>query len=175
MNNISGNNIQKNILKGLKSSDSQKVIESIAELRVSGNVAYIPFLLDLLNSSQNPEIRKKISELLSNLKEPDAIPYLLSAIADKKYAFVLKGLISSCWENGMDYSTHIPLFVDILIENNLEVALEAYTVIINTENKIEQAIIDREVVRLEKALTSASEQKRPLLLDVIDFLPSIGF
>ena len=58
MKNEIENRIQENILKGLKSGDSQKVIETIGELRESGNVAYIPLLLNLLNSSLNPEIRK---------------------------------------------------------------------------------------------------------------------
>jgi hypothetical protein len=175
MKNESENKIQENILKGLKSNDSQKVFETIGELRESGNVACIPLLLDLLSSSQNPEIRKKISELFSNLKDSDALPILISAIQDPKYANVLKGLVASCWENGLDYTGYLSLFVDILIEKDLEVAFEAYTVIMNTENKIDQAITDHQIGRLEKAIGTVSELKRQLLLDVIDFLPSIRF
>jgi len=175
MNKETGNIIQENILRGLKSGDSQKVIETIAELRESGNVAYIPLLLDMVSSSQNPEIRKKISELFSNLKDSDAIPLIISAIQSQKYEMELKRLVSSCWENGMDYSQYISLFVDLLIEKDMEVAFEAYTVIMNTENKVDQAIIDLEIERLEKALVSVSDLKRQLLLDVIDFLPSIGY
>jgi HEAT repeat protein len=175
MTTVNANMIQENILKGLKSSDPQLVIETIAELRVSGNVAYIPLLLVLLNSTQNPEIKKSISELFSNLKDNDAIPFIISAIQDSNYSQDIKRLVSSCWENGLDYSKYISLFVDLLIENNLEVAFEAYTVIMNTENKIDQAIIDLEIERLEKVLPSISDEKRPLLLDVIDFLPSVGF
>ncbi len=167
--------IQENVLKGLKSSESQKVIETIGELRESGNVAYIPLLLDLLGSTPDAEVRKKIRELFANLKDSDAIPILISAIQDPKYSTELKSLVSSCWENGLDYTKYISLFVDLLIETDLEVAFEAYTVIMNTENKIDQQIIDQQIERLEKALVSVPELKRQLLLDVIDFLPTIGF
>ena len=175
MNNETGNRIQENILKGLKSSDSQKVIETIGELREAGNVAYIPLLLDLMSSTPDTEIRKNITELFSNLKDSEAIPILISAIQNSKYASEMKGLVASCWENGLDYTRYISLFVDLLIEKDLEVAFEAYTVIMNTENKIDTSIIDHEIERLEKAIGSAPELKRQLLLDVIDFLPSIGF
>lgn len=164
-----------NILKGLQSEDSLKVIETLEKLRISGKASDIPLLIEMLHISQNSEIKSKITGLFDNLKESDAIPLIVEAIQNQKYAPELKELVSSCWENGMDYSKYIALFVDLLIDNDLEVALEAYTVIMNTENKIDQAIIDQEVEKLEKALPSVSEQKRQLMLDVIDFLPAIGF
>jgi len=86
----------------------------------------------------------------------------------------LKDLVSSCWENGLDYSLYLSLFIDLLIESELIVAFEAYTVILNMSSKIDQTIIDKEIDRLEKALPKTTEEKRALFLDVIDFLPSIG-
>ncbi len=168
-------NDHKNILKGLQSADSLKVIETLKELRVSGKVSDIPVLLEMLHLSQNPEIKSKITELFANLKESNAIPLIVEAIQDQKYAPELKELVATCWENGLNFSNYISLFIDLLIENDLEVALEAYTVIMNTEHKIQQTTIDQEIEKLDKALPSAVEQKRQLLLDVIDFLPSIGF
>ena len=165
----------KNLLKGLELSDSLRIIETLEELRVSGKVSDIPILIEMLHLSQDPEIKSRISSLFGNLKESDAIPLIIEAIQNQKYAPELKELVSSCWENGLNYSKYLSLFIDLLIENDLEVAFEAYTVIINNEHKIDQAIIDQEVERLEKALPGVSETKRQLMLDVIDFLPSIGF
>jgi len=160
--------------KGLESSDSLKVIETLEELRVSGKVSDIPILIEILHLSQNTEIKSKIIDLFANLKESDAIPLIVEAIRNQKYASDLKDLVACCWENGLDYSNYISLFVDLLIESEFNVAFEAYTVIMNTENKISQQVIDFQVERLQKALTVASEIKRPLLLDVIDFLPALG-
>lgn len=168
-------NDQKDILKGLQAADSIKVIETLEELRISGKAADIPILIEMLHVSQNPEIKSKITDLFDNLKESNAIPLIIEAIKNQKYASELKELVSSCWENGMDYSKYISLFIDLLIENELEIAFEAYTVIMNTENKINQNIVDQEIERLEKALPTVSDTKRQLMLDVIDFLPSIGF
>lgn len=164
----------KNILKGLQSSDSLKVIEILEELRVSGRVSDIPLLLEMLHVSQNPEIKSKITDLFANLKESDAIPLIMEAIQNQHFAPELKELLASCWENGLDYSEYLSLFVDVLIDGEFAVAFEAYTVIMNMTSKIDQQKIDIEIDRLEVALNNQQEQKRQLFLDVIDFLPSIG-
>jgi len=168
-------NNHKNILEGLQSADSLKVIETLEELRVSGKVSDIPFLTELLHLTSNPEIKSKITGLFANLKESDAIPLIVEAIQNQKYAPELKELVASCWENGLDYSNYLTLFVDLLIDSEFLVAFEAYTVIVNMTAKIDQVKIDAEIDRLEEAMKTASDQKKALILDVIDFLPSIGF
>lgn len=168
-------NDHKNILNGLQSADSLKVIETLEELRVSGKVSDIPFLIELLHLTSNPEIKSKITSLFANLKESDAIPLIVEAIQDQKYAPELKELVASCWENGLEYSNYLTLFVDLLIDSEFLVAFEAYTVIVNMTAQIDQAKIDVEIGRLEEAMKTTSDQKKALILDVIDFLPSIGF
>lgn len=169
------NTDHKNILDGLQSADSLKVIETLEELRVSGKVTDIPFLIEMLHLSQNPEIKSKITDLFANLKESDAIPLIVEAIQNQKYAPELKELVASCWENGLDYSNYLTLFVDLLIDSEFLIAFEAYTVIVNMTAKIDQAKIDVEIDRLEQAMKTTSDEKKALILDVIDFLPSIGF
>jgi hypothetical protein len=75
----------------------------------------------------------------------------------------------------LDYSQFLPVFVGLLIQKNFVIAFEAYTVIVNTEIKVDQNRLDIEIDRLEAALPGCTEDIRPLILDVIDFLPSIGF
>jgi hypothetical protein len=165
----------KNILKGLQSSDSLKVIETLEELRTTGKVSDIPLLLEMLHVSRNPDVKAKITDLFANLKESDAIPLIMEAIKSQRFAPELKDLLATCWENGLDYSEYLSLFIELMIETEFQVALEAYTVIMNMTSRIEQQKIDREMERLEIALKGEQEQKRQLYLDVIDFLPSIGF
>lgn len=168
------NSDQNNLLVVLQSADPLQVIDALEELRISGKSSDLPVLIEFLHLTTNPEIKAKITSLLGNLKESDAIPFLISAIENPKYAPELQKLVSSCWESGLDYSNYLALFVDLLIQNDFQVAFEAYTVIMNSENRIDQPIIDLQIDRLEKSLLSIDEQKRQLILDVIDFLPSIG-
>jgi len=168
------NNLR-NILKGLQSADSLKVIEALEELRISGKVTDIPVLIELLHLTQDSEIKSKVTSLLANLKEVGAVPLLIEAIQDQKYAPELKILVASCWENGLDYSSYLSLFVGLLIESDFMIAFEAYTVIVNMTTRIDQARIDLEIDRLEQAIHGATDQKKELMREVVDFLPSIGF
>ena len=165
---------RKNILKGLQSADSLKVIDTLEELRVSGKVSDIPMLIELLHLTQNPEIKSKITSLFANLKESDAIPLIIEAIQNQKYAPELKKLLACCWENGLDYSNYLSLFIDLLIESDFMIAFEAYTVIVNMTFRIDQAKIDSELERLEQAIHVATDQKKELMREVVDFLPSLG-
>jgi hypothetical protein len=174
MSSDTKNNDKNSLLNGLQSADSLKVIETLEELRISGKVSDIPILIELLHLTQNPEIKSKIISLFANLKESDAIPLIVEAIRNQKYAPELKDLVACCWENGLNYSNYISLFVDLLIDSDFNVAFEAYTVIMNNEHRISQTIIDHQVERLKAALITTSEIKRPLLLDVLDFLPGLG-
>jgi hypothetical protein len=111
--------------------------------------------------------------LFASLKESDAIPLIIEAIKNQKYASELKELVSCCWENGLDYSNYLPLFINLLIEMDFVVAFEAYTVIVNMTAKIDQARIDSEIDRLEKAIHVATVEKKELMREVVDYLRSI--
>jgi hypothetical protein len=163
------------ILKGLQSTDLETVIETLEELRVSGRTTDIPVLLELLHSTRNTEIKSKIVALFSNLKESDSVPFIIEAIQNQKYEPELKLLVSCCWENGLDYSKYLSIFVDLLIFSDFLIAFEAYTVITNMTTTIDQAIIDIEIEKIDQAMHATIVEKKALMLDVVDFLPSIGF
>lgn len=163
------------LLKGLQSTNQEIVIETLEELRVSGRTSDIPVLLELLHTTQNADVKTKIIALFSNLKESEGIPMIIEAILDKKYALELKQLVSCCWENGLDYSKYLSVFVDILIDSDFLVAFEAYTVITNMVTTIDQSEIDIEIEKIDQAMHTTTVEKKALMLDVIDFLPSIGY
>ncbi|HLN74342.1 MAG TPA: HEAT repeat domain-containing protein [Prolixibacteraceae bacterium] len=163
------------ILKGLNATNPDIVLDAIDALRALGKTSDIPVLLDLLLKSRNADVKARITGLFSNLKDKETIPMLVNAIQDKKYEEVLQQLVSSCWENGLDYTPYLPVFVDLLIEKDFIIAFEAYTVITNMEKAIDQRLLDVEIEKLDKAMHSTTSEKKALMLDVIDFLPSIGY
>ena len=137
------------IIQKLQSTNPSVVTETISQLRSSGNVAYLPVLIELLHSSENPEINSKIFNLLADLKNIDAIPPLIDAIQDKKYKEERKVLVSVCWENGLDYSAYLPMFVDLVITEDFVIAFEAYTVITTMEGKISPELLNSETDKIE--------------------------
>jgi len=164
----------KDLIKEFQSEDTVRVLQTLEELRVSGKVTDVPMLIELLHQTQSREIKSKINSLFANLKESNAIPVIIDAIQNPKYAPELKELLACCWENGLDYSNYLSLFVDLLIESDFVIAFEAYTVIVNMTERIDQKKIDTEIGHLEQAIQGATDQKVELMREVVDFLPSIG-
>ena len=161
-----------NTINRLHSGNPATALKVIDELRESGNAAYIPYLVELLHVTDNIEIKQNISKLFAELKHRDAVPLLIDAIKNEKYTGERGRLVSACWENGLDYSDNLPLFVDMVINNELVVAFEAYTVITNMSGRIPAAVIERENRKIKEAMIQADEQKKELLHDLMHFLPA---
>lgn len=162
------------IISKLQSQNHELVLETIEQLRSSGNLSYLPFLFEILRSSSNTEINSAILKLLADIKHIDIIPQLVTAIQDEKNAEIRKDLVAICWENGLDFCTNLPLFVDLVIDGEFEVAFEAYTVIINMEGKITTDMLNSEIEKMEAVLNRLGEQKKQLLIDIIDYLPQLS-
>lgn len=157
----------------LHSGNPVIVSAAIEELREGGNVAYLPVLFELLHSTRDEEIKRSISGLLAELKHRDAIPLLMEAIQNRQYATELRTIVSACWENGLDFSEYLPVFVDLVIESEFIVAFEAYTVVTNMTGKISNAIQEKESSKIKQALQNADSTKNELLQDLLYFLPQL--
>ncbi|RKD88448.1 HEAT repeat domain-containing protein [Mangrovibacterium diazotrophicum] len=163
--------INQDTITNLQSSNAELVNETINQLSESGNSAYLPFLFELLHSTSNDEIKRRIARLLAELKHSDAIPLIIEAIKNKAYTKELQYLVSACWENGMDYSEHLSLFIDLMIQHEFMIAFEAHTVITNMTGKISAATCEQESTKIKNALTQVSEENRQMLEEVLEFLP----
>lgn len=159
-------------IKNLQSTNSEVVTDTLNQLSETGNSAYIPFLVELLHSTQSQEIKKRVTTLLAELKHSDAIPLIIEAIRNQKYTDDLQYLVSACWENGMDYSEHLDLFVDLMLEQDFMVAFEAHTVITNMTGKISSELCNRLTQKIQAVMPALDESKRGLLEEILDFLPA---
>ncbi len=161
------------IIRMLHSDDPALVIQAIEGLREGGNAAYLPVLIELLHATGNKDIRKSILNFLSDLKHREAIPILMEAIQNQEYAGELQSIISACWENGLDYSSYLPVFIDLVIEREFIVAFEAYTVITNMTGRISNSVKETECNKIREALRNSDSNKNDLLQDLLDFLPEL--
>ena len=159
------------IINKLESSDDVIVLATIKKLHESGNSAYLPKLIEILNKTEDEEISKEIRKILSEIKHRDAAPILIESIQNKEYSAIRQTLISACWENGLDYSNHLSLFIDLVIEGDFMESFEAHTVIMNMSGKISQDIVDKESTKIKRAMLEANESKKQLLQDLLEFLP----
>lgn len=162
--------LDKNIEANLFSANTTTAIATLNTLKEKGNNGYLPLLFDLLNSNPENEIEQEIIFILYNLKIKDAVPVLVEALQNPKYLPIRKKLTAACWENGLDYKNYLPVFVDLVINEDWETGFEAFTVIENMENYPEQEIVDIATEKIRQGLKNANDQKKYFLHEILTLI-----
>lgn len=157
----------------LKSDNPEIVLQTIEEIRETGSSAQFSGLMELLHKTNNQDIKKHILTLFSELKSTDTVPLLMEAIQNKKYAVELKELLSCCWQNGLNYSSYLPILIDLVINEEFLVAFEAFTVIENMYGKIDEVILTQQLAKISDSLINADEQKKYLLTELLALIQNI--
>lgn len=157
----------KNLEARLLSGRTVTVVSALDEIKAKGNVAYLPLLFELLNSNPDEQVEKEILNILGTLKIQEAVPVMAEALQSAEYRSIRKKLTTACWQNGLDYKNHLPVFVDLIINEDWETGFEAFTVIENLEKFPEQEIIDRSLSSIENALPEASDKKKYFLQEIL--------
>lgn len=141
---------QEDIKKKLFSGNEEIVIKTIKDLRQQGSTYIIEPLFDLYATTQNKTIKKEIFSIIIDINDQKNAETLASLLNKPKYTSSIKDFLSMCWQANLDFSQHISLFVEIMINADLEVAFEAFTV-------------------FEESLPKVSPDKKA---DIISFLKS---
>ncbi len=166
MNNLS----QQAIIKQLQSNNTTEVLQGIELFAQQGEAQYLPLVIDLLDSAIDEEIIGAITSMLGQLKQQDAVPYLIEAITDENRHDIREELLAACWENGLNYLAHLSVFIQIMIEADFMSAFEAHTVITNMSGKIstEERLAMED--KIDHSLVGMNAEKLTLLQEVKDFL-----
>ena len=159
--------IDEQIKRNLFSAKTEVVISALEAIQRKGNKLYLPMIFDLLNSSPEPEIETEIKNLLGTVKDKESVNSFLRAIEDDKYKSIRKDLLTACWQNGLDFSTFVPVFIDLIIREDWEIAFEAFTVIDNLEFLPGQEIIKLSVGKIKEAFPFANDQKKYFLSEIV--------
>ncbi len=151
----------------LFSAKTEIVLLALQQVKEIGNKAYLPLLFELLTANPEVEIQKEIRNLLANLKDKEAVPVLAEALQEKKYKTIRKDIATACWQNGLDYSSFMEVFIDIIIEEEFDTAFEAFTVIENFEHFPPVEVHEKLKIKMAGALRRASGQKQYLLEELL--------
>lgn len=157
----------------IKTANPELIDHALDEIKVKGDHTYISPLIDLLHQNIAQDVKEKIFYLFVDLKNEDSVDQLVSDLKIEKDLNILERLVAACWQNGLNFSKHLPYFVELVINEEFQVAFEAFTVIENMYGKIEG---DTEVMLIEKinaSLPDADENKQHLLRGLLDIIPNI--
>lgn len=163
--------INSNLKNKLFSAETNTVLAALNLLKDKGNKDYLPILFELLLSKPEIEVEKEIIKLLGTVKDKDTIPVFVEALQEDKFKPVRKEILTSCWQNGLDFSSNFDVFVNLIISEEWEVAFEAFTIIENLEHFPPEQELKNIKLKVAGALKSANEQKGYFLEEILKLAP----
>ena len=158
------------IRSGLSSNDTKILASTLQEVKKSGSAALIPELVRLLRRTNKKEIRHQILEILNNLKTQASATELARAVRKNKQRDLLANLVAACWKNGLDYTDFIDDFIEIFIQYDYLLALDAFTVIENSTKYLSEVSIEPRINKLSNHQPEMDENKRVLTRELIHIL-----
>ena len=154
----------------LNSKDSDTVKETIKEIRDFGNIKIIPQLVENFSKQKDPELKKELSKLLSDIKHKEAAGILFDYVLNPDYQHIKKDLLSILWQSRLGFSPFVPQLVDIFINEPLDLAFEAFTVLEYIDKPIDSQIAQQNIDKLKDSLRTIDEHKKYLVIDLVNLL-----
>jgi hypothetical protein len=158
------------LLKDLWSGEERTVLKTLWMLRSRGNIGYIPELLKLLNTDPAEVIRRDLIQLISDIKSPDAKPFILAGLRDQELSRAREYILTACWQSGLDYSQHADVFVDLFLDGDYSTALEAFTVIEEATVNMNPEQLNEIRDQVRDGLQELTENKKPLAVELVRLL-----
>ncbi len=157
----------------VKTGNPELIDHALEEIKSKGDDTYIAPLIGYIHQNPSREIKDKIFQLFIDLKDENSVDQLIAELKNEKDLDVLERLVAACWQNGLNYSKHLPYFVQLVLEQEFQIAFEAFTVIENMYGKIDSDVETMLKNKIEKSLSTVEERKQYLLKGMLEIIPNI--
>ncbi|MBK9478577.1 MAG: hypothetical protein IPP56_00590 [Bacteroidetes bacterium] len=132
----------------------------------------ISTLIELISKKETKEFKH---DTLKILKEEQGLPLLLKAINKSKNSQVKQALVAACWEANLDCTKHLNYFVDLAINSDFLVTLEATTVIQEMLGPFDADELNQAIAKVEEGIkTFCKEDKGALLEQLLNILQTFA-
>jgi hypothetical protein len=161
-------NLNTEIVRRLRSDKLSLVIPVLNHLRQSIHfAAYLPEVINLLHETHNDEIRRELTQFLSDIKDPGGIPQIIDALRNDRYKPIWNIITSACWQSGLNYSENLDTFIKIFLEEDYMTALEAFSVIEQSLPHLADQKLEHYRRQLAEGLEKVTKEKAPLVREMI--------
>jgi len=158
----------------LFASNGRIVLEALETIESQGDTRHIALMAALLNGKTNPEIHRRVFDILNNLKNPEAVSELVQAVQNSKTIELKRELLSACWNSGLDFSAEFPSICRIFLETDFLTAFEAFTIIDTTApENITEDIANECLTILENFTADFGIEKEKLRSNVVQIFKNV--
>jgi hypothetical protein len=162
------------IISSRHSKHENFVLQGIADIRKNGNPEVLGHLIDLIFKTDNSQIETAAINLLNDLKDQSAVAVITEKLREHRGKNKLEKIVSACWQNGLDYSSELDLFIDIAIVENYFCCIEAFTVIEGNIHNLSPKDREGKASNAEKRITCITDNKKVLLKEMISVMRSVS-
>ncbi len=163
---------KQDILTNLKSGNKENILASINFIRQDGDNEMLKCCLDVLETFNDSEVSAKILSLLCDLKNQDSAGIIVEHLTRTDKSNVKQLLVSACWQSGLNFSTYIDVFVELLLNSDYVIIIEAFSMI--------EKIIEDKGVSVEKlteirkviagSVVSMPKDLQPFIMELISLI-----
>ncbi len=167
---MKNSNVDRILIAKLQSGKPSVILEALREIKVAGTAALIPSLFDIVARGKDELIIEEVLRILSDIKEKDAVPYIVESIRRQSYGSHAADVLAVCWQSSLDFSPYIDVFTDIFTSADYQASIEAFSV-------IEEAIYHTSVSKRQECLkildqkeNNVTPEKKPLFNELVKLL-----
>jgi len=158
------------LVSRLKSKNTDEIIAALKEIKKEGDERYVPYLYDFFTENTSELIKGEVANLIRDLKDQNAVPYLMELIdkVDNEQDKYL--LLSAFWQSRLDFGSYINQLVDIIVNSSYQTAFEGFTIIEHSVSNRSVSNVNSIIDNLKSKLSIVDNQKKPLISETIKLL-----
>ncbi|WP_336776994.1 HEAT repeat domain-containing protein [Paenibacillus sp. MMO-58] len=149
--------------RALMSGNQDEASAAISEASRYKNKEVVLMLIKHLKNTENKILRNEIALALSDFRNPEAVEPIIELLKDPKTLGSRGSLLYAL--RPFDYSSHLELLIDFLINGNFEVRHEAKYLL----QLLNVRIPGDQIIKIKKAINEF-EDRIDLLLETLDEL-----
>lgn len=158
-------------IKEVFASDNESLIhDTISYIHENGSTKMLPLLFELLEHTNSESIKQDIFNCLADAKDVNSIPFFIDALNNQDLKNYKGKILSVMWQANIDFSAHTNLFTDILINDNYETAIEAFTILEVCASNLSEFEKKELTSKISTAISHEKSEKLALLQEAIHCL-----
>jgi len=118
-----------NFQRKIFSTNEKEVLSALSHISEKGYSEIVTDLITLYSETKSEPIKEQTIFILNNLKDKNSVEYFMKGLQTVINNEIRTHLISACWQNGLDYSPYLSCFSDIIAKEDINNAIEAFSVI----------------------------------------------
>ncbi len=148
----------------------ETILKNLDNLRESGTLATLGAILENVVSQPSEAIKRKIYELVADLKSKSTTPILANFTLSCRNNQAQLELISASWQSRLDFSDYLERYIDLSLQGDLLLAHEVLTLVEENCQNPEAEQVNKAIAKIKEQLHSFSPEKQLLMVDLVNIL-----